>query len=618
MDKNMIKIDDLLRQRFEGAEEQERAGAWGNMRDLLDKQMPVNKVPAATNWRRMFAYVAGVVLLAAVSVGGYQMSESFSSGDGSNIAYNSNITGNRTAPVTTGLAGTAINSLPETADAQSSTTTADVEHNTVAGTQQIVEQAEQPVTVPAKAAKATPTAPQKADMDKFASGTTGAAAANSKMSNTPKDVATASTKADKPVTGKTVEHGAIAGNTANSKATAPTATDKMNNTPADNMAKQDMSKTAKNNNSKSGNNSNNITKQSAPGKMSTSGMEENPVAINTPEPQYEDVPVQKTVRHETIGADGKPVMDTIFNGEDVMKRRLPSEQDALAANTADDENSGSNMMPSSAAPSAKKEASDEEANMQRLGDHMVSRKKMKNFNPSRFEEMVQNAKFRMGSVKFYPGVVAGANASFNGNLGAHVGFAGNLTISERWAILTEVKFAYTFNNTKQDLKDDYIDNVQPTVVNNQALYKYDSIDHHFNFNSYTNFEVPLMVTYTKNKYIFMAGADFRYNMGITSIQEVKEKYLSEKPYYSTSEPTFETEESILLSDFGSKMNIGPMLGFGYQFDRGFRLDVRATKSVWNNANTVGEKQVSKGLYDMPQLQLNMTWRFSRSKPYKRK
>ena len=66
MDKNMIKIDDLLRQRLGDAEEQERPAAWLQMRDLLDKQMPVTR--AGVNWRRMFAYVAGVAILAAVSV----------------------------------------------------------------------------------------------------------------------------------------------------------------------------------------------------------------------------------------------------------------------------------------------------------------------------------------------------------------------------------------------------------------------------------------------------------------------------------------------------------------------------------------------------------------------
>src|SRR5690606_4596099 len=113
MDKNMIKIDDLLRQRLGEAEEQDRPAAWMQMRDLLDKQMPVNRVVGgAANWRRMFAYVAGLALLAAVSVGGYEMSQSFNTDN--NPAGNDGIAANIPAPAKTGLAGTAINSLPDT------------------------------------------------------------------------------------------------------------------------------------------------------------------------------------------------------------------------------------------------------------------------------------------------------------------------------------------------------------------------------------------------------------------------------------------------------------------------------------------------------------------------
>ncbi|HEY9176141.1 MAG TPA: hypothetical protein VIN07_00560, partial [Flavipsychrobacter sp.] len=106
MDKNMIKIDDLLRQRLGDAEEQERPGAWLHMRDLLDKQMPVRGVPGgAFNWRRMFGYLGALVLLLAVSAGGYQVLHSFNAE--APLAGNTAV-GNTATP-TTGLAGVAAN-----------------------------------------------------------------------------------------------------------------------------------------------------------------------------------------------------------------------------------------------------------------------------------------------------------------------------------------------------------------------------------------------------------------------------------------------------------------------------------------------------------------------------
>jgi hypothetical protein len=71
MDKNMIKIDDLVRSRLGGAEEREPAGAWGAMRDLLDKEMPV-QTAASFNWRRMLGYATGLIIATSVAVGGYK------------------------------------------------------------------------------------------------------------------------------------------------------------------------------------------------------------------------------------------------------------------------------------------------------------------------------------------------------------------------------------------------------------------------------------------------------------------------------------------------------------------------------------------------------------------
>ena len=71
MDKNLINIDDLVRQRLGGGEEREQAGSWDRMRDLLDKEMP--KRPAGMYWRRSLSAVALLLLVAGLSVGGYEM-----------------------------------------------------------------------------------------------------------------------------------------------------------------------------------------------------------------------------------------------------------------------------------------------------------------------------------------------------------------------------------------------------------------------------------------------------------------------------------------------------------------------------------------------------------------
>ncbi len=74
MDNNFIKIDDLVRQHLEGAEEKERAGAWLKMRDLLDEEMPRKKRVGIIYWKRIFGLVAAASLIGTMAVGSYELS----------------------------------------------------------------------------------------------------------------------------------------------------------------------------------------------------------------------------------------------------------------------------------------------------------------------------------------------------------------------------------------------------------------------------------------------------------------------------------------------------------------------------------------------------------------
>jgi len=74
MDNNFVNIDDLVRQRLGGGEEQERSGAWLHMRELLDEEMP--RQAGFVYWRRMLSASAVLLLIASISVGGYELSAS--------------------------------------------------------------------------------------------------------------------------------------------------------------------------------------------------------------------------------------------------------------------------------------------------------------------------------------------------------------------------------------------------------------------------------------------------------------------------------------------------------------------------------------------------------------
>ncbi len=92
MDNNFVNIDDLVRQRLGGGQEPERSGAWSRMEQLLDKED--RRKPLGLYWKRAMSYCGVAMLLAAVSVGGYEMTSAFrAQGDAAvNPAGNSSVT----------------------------------------------------------------------------------------------------------------------------------------------------------------------------------------------------------------------------------------------------------------------------------------------------------------------------------------------------------------------------------------------------------------------------------------------------------------------------------------------------------------------------------------------
>ncbi len=91
MDKNFIKIDDLVRQRLTGVEEKEKSGAWMNMRDLLDKEMPQQKRISIFYWRRIFSAVAVLSLLGSVGIGGMELASFYKNADNNSASLTTTV-----------------------------------------------------------------------------------------------------------------------------------------------------------------------------------------------------------------------------------------------------------------------------------------------------------------------------------------------------------------------------------------------------------------------------------------------------------------------------------------------------------------------------------------------
>lgn len=74
MNKDMMNIDDFVRDKLGGHTEKEDPAAWLKMKALLDKEMPEKAAPMVFGWRKPMAFLGAALLIGALCVGGYQLS----------------------------------------------------------------------------------------------------------------------------------------------------------------------------------------------------------------------------------------------------------------------------------------------------------------------------------------------------------------------------------------------------------------------------------------------------------------------------------------------------------------------------------------------------------------
>lgn len=618
MDKNMINIDDLVRQRMADAEEQERSGAWMRMKDVLDQQMPAN-IPAKSN-RRLFGYLAAAALLVAISVGGYQANEYFSGSDESSIADNASAT----QPNSKGIVGTAISELPiagnNTAKKQEESISP-IAPGTTANTSS--ENTSSPNSNTSRATGVAGVINQMGD----------ASLANNTNANNYSSSSDASTRNNQPVTSPSANR-----NTADVAAIQNSRVREMNtgsnrefnNVP--NPASGNFNDVAANITDNSNNNvaSNDPlanTRNNAPLTRTTSDLQNISTGglklteIDIPASTIDQVsykPYRKIVMKESYDESGALKLDTIFNGTDAM--RVSQEPSLSNGEPVASNSKAQSAMDNSMNPAA---SYDDNANLHPLKDDKVSSKRKKSkHNPNRFEEVVQNAKYRLGKVSVHPGIVGGLNSnSFSkGIYGFNVGLACDVTLSDRWSILSEAKYVYRFNSSQNNLRNDFIDNVNTKNIGGVQKYTYDSVEHYYNFSSYQSIEIPLALSYSHKQFNVFGGLNYMYNFRVNNIAEIEQKHFVQIDGTSTNENPFskESDKKVLLSDFGNTMNVGYLIGVGYQVKPAIRLDLRCSQPVWNNASTPGQKEMFKQLYGAPQFQFNVMWRFRSNRPYNKK
>lgn len=124
MNKDMINIDDFVREKLGRPDEQDEMVPWLRMKDLLDKEMPQRAVPVGFRFRRPLVYLSCLAVLLAAGVGAYKMSSFRKMEGGKDVAARNEVrsTINSTPNTYNHTSGTAATAVDFTSSSNNNTT----------------------------------------------------------------------------------------------------------------------------------------------------------------------------------------------------------------------------------------------------------------------------------------------------------------------------------------------------------------------------------------------------------------------------------------------------------------------------------------------------------------
>lgn len=629
MDKNMINIDDLFKQRLAGGEEKEPAGAWLRMQDLLDKNVP-DKVAVGYNWRRMFGYLTGLVLLSVASVGGYRMYTAHQKTDPTAVASTAKMSGvlgsshmstlNNaqqshdvvTANQVTANNGSNINSGSDDLNNNNlnNNNSSGHSHKLLASTAKTYKKhdasgvnADNNITVQ-QSVKANSN--DEAAHEKLVAGNYGFSKADKAESGEINTTAKKNNKTSKSAAINTK----LAKNSINKAGYEQAKKDESNVTGERTVSKQ------------AGSSASVAENNIVPASGATS-------ASNAPAAKVESKPIAKNnvsasganIKKARITKDSINMITTkqtyarrgVIKVDTVEKGKIA--HDVVVADETNKQQAANDIIP--AASANIKSGKDNGINL--ASNAKVAARKGSGYSESRFEQMVKNAKPDFSRISFYPSIIGGINTSIGKNnpiSGFQLGVVGNLNLTEHWSVFAELKYMQNFNMNGSVIRDNYNNNLQDSIFGGQKKYSWDSVEHSWSYTSLSSIHLPVAVKYTMKQLSIFCGADFAYNFGIansydnTVVHHISE--ITNANQGSSFDPD-KTTSKVSYNDLSARFGVGAVLGVGYHLTPAMQIDLRMVENLWDNTKTNGAYMVSDQIYNRPSLQLNVSYRFSKNK-----
>lgn len=568
MDKNMIHIDDLVRNKLMGAEEETPSGAWLNMRDLLDQKMPIQPVSNGRNWRRMFGLISGLVLLTTATIGGYkvvvhQQAEQSTTNDQQAETY---VPGaSQQIVLTASTIKTVAASNKFSSEARSSS-----QHQS-----------------PQFRAKKLVALNISSASNSEATTENQSSVLGNKEANTDSKFSISNAKESKLVGSNSVGQTPSGGIKAEhpfikpkSPETTVASVSKASNATANNNQKQSFNSGTKNTNL-------------------TTSLPSNQLSKDT----FEQMQIVQRYIINPITRTSRIVMDTIsFSKMAVDKHALCS----IAENKEDNTNVLTRIFASRQELMAEEMKTDAALVKAGIGGNIVALSNLKTksrhtkaWDARSFNDVMRDFSFNLTHMKFKPGLLLGYNnLMVDGSLfnGFHFGLSGQLCWDDQWSFMTELKYYHRINNN-YTFDDSYVTPAGPNLQK--------KVQHFFKFSAIQSIELPAAVRYSFNRFDVFGGANFNYMFGLNP-EEVTYEFQPEPigSNYNQSEPT------VFTSSFQNRFCIGGMLGISYAISPSLQLDLRATKNLWDNTSGDASQRISQAIFNGSSFQISVGYKLS--------
>lgn len=259
---------------------------------------------------------------------------------------------------------------------------------------------------------------------------------------------------------------------------------------------------------------------------------------------------------------------------------------------------------------------EEKSNLVPLQNFMVSSHHIDNTHSgfSRFFTGIDNGLSGLmeGNKKWYVSLLVGGNMGLSSPnaYGMQAGASFLYAIAERWTLSLGVNYhkIYFSNYSFWDAAISYA--LQESSQPNGTLFsgtKYDA-QTTVNANSLTRLDFPLLFSYNLGRVSLFAGPEFSWflpleNQLSTTVQTTNVSKLA----YDNKNP-FENQMASLdpSKDFRSRLGMGYALGLSYDFSRKLSADVRLNQILWDNT---GKYKIDalQSIYHQPAVELNLSF-----------